>query len=515
MAILGHLQFNCFKDALLIEKTAGIVTGRKRVKRSTWERIATLSVLLLLEACTTFGGHTQRMKIATEPEGAEIIYNGKDMGKTPAFVDIRRAKESYITLEHPGYATLNRGLSSTYRWGDSFAANFAWFFWGQPVASTIDLLTDTCWEYDRLGVIPLGTSTFIPPKLRPEIIAIAPPDARFELLSDEIGLRLQKDAASRFPGSQIFPFGQTHSIFQSYSYTNSDKPDADNIDNLYDHLKATHVLASEVQKEKDGVSVKTTLVDIYTDQRTPAFTEYIPSSELKNSEASAKNFVAGLLDSVPNLFTIDLDTPSSNIDIETASGTNTFLGVSNPSNDFIQYMSTLGIRSVRPPKVVHGVKGVFRFVPALTFTYDQFQFVNSVNGGANPFSGYTFDWYTFYAGFGPEGGLDTNIGYFYLDLIPAYALNWITGSGNGQQSSVRTTDFTLDAELGYQMFASSRINIRLFVRSLNVPNDAFNNLLPGLTGQSVSVSSATRNLAGLSVGYYFPETRDFVKRLLF
>jgi hypothetical protein len=95
-------------------------------------------------------------------------------------------------------------------------------------------------------------------------------------------------------------------------------------------------------------------------------------------------------------------------------------------------------------------------------------------------------------------------------------MNWITASANGgQDTSSRGTALEVFGELGYQIFASSRINLRLFTQFESVPPDPWSQALTQIRGQYTQATNVTRTSAGLSIGYYFPEDRTFLKRAFF
>ena len=65
------------------------------------------SLSLLLASCATiFTGTSQKIEFTSEPEGAEIIIDGVEMGVTPATVDVKKPalmEDRKITLQLEGY----------------------------------------------------------------------------------------------------------------------------------------------------------------------------------------------------------------------------------------------------------------------------------------------------------------------------------------------------------------------------------------------------------------------------
>ena len=71
--------------------------------------VVTLSCLsLLLVSCATiFTGTTQKVEFTSEPEGAEIVIDGIEMGVTPATVEVKKPammEDRRVTLKLDGYA---------------------------------------------------------------------------------------------------------------------------------------------------------------------------------------------------------------------------------------------------------------------------------------------------------------------------------------------------------------------------------------------------------------------------
>ena len=66
------------------------------------------SLTLLLASCATvFTGTSQKVEFTSEPEGAEIIIDGIEMGVTPATVEVKKPammEDRRVTLKLEGYA---------------------------------------------------------------------------------------------------------------------------------------------------------------------------------------------------------------------------------------------------------------------------------------------------------------------------------------------------------------------------------------------------------------------------
>jgi len=467
---------------------------------------------IFIGSCTTLRKHEQRVKIASEPEGAEIFLNGNLIGKTPAFVNLPRRKHLELTFKKEGFPALKKSLETHYRWGDSFAANFIWAFWGAPIGWTIDLLTGTAWNYEPMGQIqfPGAKSSFRERLERPRLIAIAPPQEDYELLSDELGTRLEGPLKDRYPGQLVYPYDKTHDSFNSYGYTNEHPTPETVRDDLYDELKATHVLETKKVTETDkGVHTLSELKDIYTDETMDRFEVFHPKEELKTETKTGftRRFLS-LISIIPNTF--NFDTSASHVDMEAFDDPHqlheTYKGTSEQANGAWRLIMSLGLKNVKSPKLIKEFKLGLRFIPDVTLSYDRVHFEHS---GPHVLENINYDWYSGAFGFGPEVDFDTPIGLTYLNVFPSLIVNDINGGGYNAVQTLTGASI----ELGYLVFISERFHLRLFTRTLSESGSQWNDVVAihGLT----MPGDVKHSSSGLAIGYYFPEGKTLVKKRLY
>lgn len=68
---------------------------------------ACLAAVALLASCST----TKTIYVFSRPEGADILVNGKKVGRTPGGILVDQKYPVEIVLEKPGYATTSRTLT--------------------------------------------------------------------------------------------------------------------------------------------------------------------------------------------------------------------------------------------------------------------------------------------------------------------------------------------------------------------------------------------------------------------
>jgi len=476
-----------------------------------WGYLLILTALATLCSCTTIKPHDQRVKLATNPEGANVYLDDRLLGSTPGFIAIPRHKSATLRFEKKGYPTITKKLDTTYRWGDSFFSDFVWFIYGAPIAWGIDYLTDTIWDFDKLDVISFDGKKETQPLTPPKLIAIAPPQSDSELLSSEAAQRIFAISRSRFSNSQVEDFNQNHALFAQYGWDNREQTQKYFLDDLFSDLNVTHVLESRVTKVDDKIIIDSKLVDVFTDQEVQSYVDKIPAKAFKYASTNFWTDILNYLISVcPNTISFDFATPGVSM---YASNNYSFLGAAETTSSALSIINGIGLKSLDSPKFQKGISGVVKLIPIITTSYNKYNLSSAA--GPNYTSNYNFDWATIIAGFGPEVGLITTIGYFYTELAPALSMNWITANSGAQSTSARGTAFALFGEIGYSMFASSRINLRLFTRIQTSPTDPWSQVLTQISGTTTTVQSVTQTTAGLSIGYYFPEDRIILKRAFF
>jgi hypothetical protein len=479
------------------------------------KKIAVFLTCLFLCSCTTLRKNDQVVKIATEPEGAQVYEKERLLGTTPGFFDIKRSVESEIRIKKPGYKELKYKLATSYRWVDSFVSDFVWLTLA-PVAWGLDLVTKTSWQYNDIPLLSLsGPPNLKAPDNRKKIISIAPPQADHEFLSDDINHRLENVVALRYKNDEVKPVNSEEGLFEGYGYDNNQKISPERLDDLYYDLKITHFLKSETKQDPNGsVEVNSKLVDIYTEKEVDSF-----NTTFKDVQTANWNWFKRLrysaVDIIPNTIGIDSVTPVVNFTVlsNSSASTDEYKSVEDKVINVGSIVSAIGLRNIKDQEFMKHLRATVRIVPNISFHHDQFHFER--DNQTNILQGYSFSWYTLLLGLGPEFGIESPAGYFYLQIIPCYAQNWINGSGNGQDVSSSMNSLQYAAELGYEFYISSRINLRLFARSTNPPSEPWNHILSSLTGQPLLTDVVTQTVSGISIGYFLPEGKSFTKHHIY
>jgi hypothetical protein len=462
-------------------------------------------------SCATLRGTKQRIKVASTPSGATILYKGQNLGTTPKFVEVSREKSSSIILKKPGFADREVSLAGTYRWGDSIAANFVWLnatFIGVGIG--IDYWSGAAWDIPAQGVFKWRED--IPLELTPmRKLAIAPPKAAGEVLSDELALRLDSVIREKYPGVEIINYEDSVNSFARYGYSNQTQTPIDYRDDLYFKLGVTHLVETTASEVGSEVILSSNVTDVYTDHSIEKFETNI---EKKSVVALNQGFwgaqIRSLVSFAPNTLAFNFATPNVGINEYSLDKTQQYRSRREREDNLFSFLSGFSLKNIKSSDVAKKWKAVFRFVPSLSLGYNRFQFDREIG---NNLEGTSFRWYHFGGGIGPELGLEMPVGYTYFDFIPSVGVSVVKWNKDGEHSDERGT-VTGEIEFGYLVFLSQNVNLRFYLNFIAANKDQWNSILTRAAGQDVKVEDAAFGSGGFSLGYYFPEIRSSARKFV-
>ncbi len=460
----------------------------------------------------------QLIKVSSTPGRTKVYFKGsflgleegRYLGETPSFMEVKRKFLSRIGFEKEGYYPKNVWLQKKYRWNDSFFANMV-FLVGAPIGWAVDLFTGAAWEYESLQ------RTFLNPKSEKitepplqKVIAIAPPQSESELLSDKMGAKLEKILKQRYPDAKILPYKKTEQIFTNYSYTNLRKPLSLYLTKLEFELKANHIAKSNVRVFENTFKLDTSLYDVFSESAIDSFANEYPKEKLyKFNQSEILDNVLLYMHFFPNAVSAEGITAPVSL-VVTGPGSEKYETDYSGLNFLTRYFNGVSITNIKSPKLSEHYKFIYRSFPDVAFRYRQEQFTST--GGQNDRIGSTsFNWYSLVLGYGIEVGLESPFGYPSLRLVGAFAYDRISWETDGSS----LISFRPGLEIGYSFYTQNRINLKIFFRSFyyneSIWNDAFSQFSSNDLGGTVEGSSTF----GIKVSYYFPEAKIKLKELLY
>lgn len=472
---------------------------------SRFSALAALTYFVFLTGCGSMTRHErhQFILVRSNPPGADIYYHGEKVGKTPAFVEVRRSKRDSLQLMDE-QKIVNLPIESRYRWDGSFWTNLVFFYFA-PVGWSVDFITGGAWNMNDPEIPKLQMSQGPPQKT---YAAIAPPEAYSADISDEGGLVWERYLRARYPDVTILPYREKVEEFTTHGYDFDSKPGKKTEHELFGRLNVSDIFESEFKDTDDGIELSGRFRNVFTDE--VGQIETIKAAPTQEDETWVEQFKS-YIHLIPN--TIGYEFSKTELQLNDSNGThhststndNTFWGQLMP------YLGSINItRQILPRRESSG-KFHFEFVPTLRASFHRIEFPTLTAIQENE-----FNYFTIGVGIGPEVGWQWGPNYIYINYIPIWGyhrLAWKDRNNDLTRSSIGA--FTLHGEAGYLYYLTDRFSARLYVKSDTTPDRLWNTAIQNLSPGAPSVSSSTDFNAGLLFGYTWEPRREISKWKIF
>jgi hypothetical protein len=465
-----------------------------------------------LAGCATISGRHERVRVVTRPAPAEVRdEDGTRLGEAPAIVEVPRASSRRLTVQPEGAPAREVPLEGRYRWGTSLGGNAILLaagalWWLAPVGVGVDLLSGAAWSYDPP---PPVTMPDVAPAERRRRIVVVPPHAGRERVSDEVGADLGAWAAARWPDADVVRLDAEADRLAEYEWTYAaPTPPAFRDDLLYE-LRATHLLRSEVRDVAAGYEVRATLEDPFAGATADEATLLYAPEALHSAGAGAWDTALDVLVGlVPNSVAFDVTSPTVTVDARrTVGGETTSIDATQPTqNRYLRWLTGLTVRNIRS-SVVRGTWGLrLSLGPSIGLAWTTLDFENARHH---------LEWLQASGGVGPEGGVETPLGYVYLSLVPQLGTSYLIAHAE-RDASRFDVSLRFEGELGWQFFVTRSLSLRLFARGVTMPSGPLEEVLEAADSPDadIHVSQVKYAVAGLSFGWCLPEMRRAVKGAL-
>jgi hypothetical protein len=472
---------------------------------SRFSALAALTYFVFLTGCGSMTRHErhQFILVRSNPSGADIYYHGEKVGKTPAFVEVRRSKLDSIQLMDE-QRVVNLPIESRYRWDGSFWTNLVFFYFA-PVGWGVDFITGSAWNMNDPQIPKLHMPEQPPQKT---FAAIAPPEAYSADISDEGGLVWQRYLRARYPDLTILPYREKVDEFTTHGYDFDSKPGKKSEHEIFGRLGVSDVFESEFKDTDNGIELSGRFRNVFSGKQGPV--ETIKAQPTQEDDTWVERFKS-YIHLIPN--TIGYEFSKSDVQLTDASGThhsttthdNTFWGQLMP------YLGSINITSQILPRRESSGKFRFEFVPTLRASYRRLEFpsLDSIEGNE-------FSYLTIGVGIGPEIGWQWGPNYIYLNYIPIYGWHRLAWKSNNDEIKVSSIgEFTLRGEAGYLYYLTDRFSARAYIKSTTTPSRIWNTAIQDLAPGSPSVSSSTDVNFGLLFGYTWEPRREISKWKIF
>lgn len=476
----------------------------------------------VLSGCATLGRDPggQAIWVRSDPPGAEIEVDGRNLGTTPAYVIVPRERTPKLYLSRDGYQKKIK-VETRYRWQASFFSNLVFYIFA-PVGWGVDLISGRAWnpkDPDVINMRPDGdTKKYV---LSPvENVAVAPPEADSLALSNAALPLLQRAIALRSkaakPPYSVVPFESTVGRFLKRGYDFDGIGSYDDERMLYERLTSNAagasndgrsagepvdaVWSSTLESQKDGLHLDAKLTDLRTQQKIDELhivTE--PQGTLSRTYEKGRRLFG-----LPNSVTVSL--ASQQFVFERGSFGNVSLAPIQDNEWWekgLSYLSAVSITNIPAYRPGRSGRWMFSFYPVARVSRRTL-----VARGAADVDGQTFSRWLLGVGYGPELGYQVERSYFYFNLFLNGAWSRLDWRYNGREESLSKASILTSTEFGYLYSFSDFWSLRLFVTTTSENADIWKEALARTsnaaipyTGQNEAIANVTS--VGLSLGFSF------------
>lgn len=470
---------------------------------------------LLTVGCASlrFSDYEQKVLVQSEPAGAKIYQDGKYLGDTPKYIRLRRSNMvQEVELEAPTGERRPVFVNYRYDWNGSFYPNLV-FLTLAPVGWLVDYFNGTAFDYKQPQ--PLTFEAWLKKENKKrksleevkERIAIAPPLTDDEVLSDDLGLWLEKKLAKEFPKAEILPFTSTQKIFWDEDFDYNQDQDKDDrrstMGRLLLNRRVTRVAFTRAELTDDGAQVSGSFWNSRTGEREEKIKYQIAAKEAESvGDRTWTQRLGQWVHFAPNYAHIDIAEGVPALFI----GEEEFQGVTYQAPGAVGAVSnvlgSIGIGHIDPPTNRRDWRFFFKFVPSVSFRYGVIRFKS-----LEPIHDEEFTRFSAFLGYGPSLGMVSRYGQPYVNLLlgPQYTqVEWDEEGHNKEGHSA----LGYQVELGYLYFIDRHWNVRFFWRSTDEDAETWGKAIHDVYDPTVRVDSSAYRFVGFSVGYYFPHGRN-------
>jgi hypothetical protein len=456
-----------------------------------------------------FGNYYQTVPVTSDPPNAKVFVNGEEKGRTPEFLSLRRGEKTEFHLVFPKGTEVTSQAEMQYRWATSFGGGFFLFIYGAPIGWGVDYWTGTAFDFKDV-MISMGSSAIKKPGIEPTQSSwvLPPPESSSEYLSQDMARILQKHLAAAYPHAQILDFDSHELQFYEAHWRYDNVPGDADLNRLLASLKVHYFVDSHIEEKSGAYHIHWELKDVYLKQ-TALSGDYVVSDDdlAQRPHRSFFERASRSIDILPDLVTLDLGSTTSTLAYDGSEKSNSkalsaddFIGSAAP------YVSALGLGVATPANTKGGWHWSLEFVPSVQLVVRTESFP-----GLPEISSVRFERERFSAGFGPRAGVNNRFGFFYISEVPMVGWTHLKAVTADQNVEANEAAFHLATEVGYSRFLSDRINIQLFVKAVTEDTHLWQKTISEIVGRSVSVSDVSYTVYGVSLGYYFPEVKNWVR----
>lgn len=458
-------------------------------------------------ASLTQKSRRQVIVVKSQPQGAEVRYQGRKLGITPLLLALPRGRGLELEVLQSGHDKKTLILPTRYRWGRSFAGNFALLTLA-PIGWGVDLLTGSAWDLVDPIEINWDKKFESEDRLSIDRIAIAPPQSSDELLSDQVGLKIVSDVRSRYPKAEVLQYGETLETFLAWEYDFDSKPSWSYRTQLFKELGVSHLVESEVLSGRSTqAEVRSQLTPFTKEAHQETFALSIDSEQIPSyADRSLSEKLGSFVRIIPNTISVEFASVTPSFKTNGSE----FVGVSQYDSgvwgDVVHYLGALNLSHLEKQSQRRFGQAQFKFVPSASASWSRISYPKTPM-----FQGIEFKRLHFSGGFGPQIGWKSSYGYAYFQMVPALGYTGIAWEKSGQVSQDGRGSLAINSEFGYSYFFSDRFVGKIFVRRVTEDIELWQKSMAlASNGAPLKLDDVGYSYGGISFGYHFTVPRFLV-----
>ena len=445
----------------------------------------------------------------SEPPGAIIFLEGRELGSTPFIFNARRSWSGKdLELVHP--LTKKRQavrLTPHYRWGEGFWGNLLFLTYA-PIGWGLDLITQAAFEFEPLPFVTL-ISPVKQKSFRFKNVAVARPfsESFDEESLESMGSWLAADLQKQWPKGHVIPYVQTKNDFERLERAFDRDPDWRELRNALGDLSVnrsvTDVVVSEVFQEDESIRLRWKALGIEDGQTEDGGVVVVPDDQVTPVRHGRWGRRMGLwFRLLPN--NLGLEATSDQVELAQLGGH--YNGKSIAPSGWLgkvgEALSGLHVAYAQPPTSRRNWQFRFRFPPMLMVRHGRLHFPDMPGNEHTHFTRFMV-----FAGWGIQVGWSSRWGQPYASWHLGPSFTHIEWNRSGAQGVEQINAVSSSIEAGYIYFVTDALNLRIFSRVLEENPVVWTRATTSASTLTSAVQASSMIYSGISLSYYFPEHR--------
>ncbi len=459
-----------------------------------------LFVALINCQCASITDRHQYIRIVPPDQHTEVYFDDQKVTKgEPHTLRFTRESEPKLRLVR-GQKEVKKKLSTSYRWGQSFAGNALMFTYA-PIGWLVDWITGAAWESEEF----LNKEKHFPLNSQSQIF-IFPPTGVTSLDSQQMGQELYEWFLKKYPHSKIISYEKSYYKALSFGFDHQslvDKKDRDvgSYAELIHDTNATHLALSRYDETTNSLEIE--IISPYSERKIASHN--IATIKPESKDSTWNWVVSEFFELLPN--TVSLGSIQTNIygcARQVSTNIDRYCAKARTGSPF-EFISAINFTNVLHFRKRETWGLYLRFFPDFNLAYNDVEFSEIDQSLEDLY----LDWAYISLGYGPRLSFIIPIGELFAEMTPFYAANYLRLHSNSMDQTQYKGKFGVSIQMGLNSWLSNRWNLRFFVKGSNqniLENQALDQIDAGTQfDRGIAILQT-----GLSIGYYFSSEKAYI-----